>query len=224
MTEAEWLVSVSPHEMLTAIGSTLSSRKLRLLSGRIAHLALKRPTSTKLQLLAADPETRPAWEALALAQELIEDLDRFADREVSAKRLRRSLQRLTSLYRHWSEGAYVARNVIGAAIESPPRLATLLWPLREDINLANPNRSVELIRDLVGNPFRPVALDVRWRTEDVVGLARGLYEDRAFDRMAILADALMDACCDDEDILSHCRSDGPHVRGCWVVDLILGKQ
>jgi hypothetical protein len=82
----------------------------------------------------------------------------------------------------------------------------------------------ELIRDIFGNPFRPVAFDPRWRTADAVGLARGINEDRAFDRLPLLADALMDAGCADEQVLGHCRSDGPHVRGCWVVDLVLGKE
>jgi hypothetical protein len=80
------------------------------------------------------------------------------------------------------------------------------------------------LRCIFGNPFRPVAFDARWRTADVLGLARGIYEDRAFDRMPLLADALMDAGCDSDDILTHCRCDGPHVRGCWVVDLVLGKE
>ena len=73
------------------------------------------------------------------------------------------------------------------------------------------------------NP-RPVAFDPRWRTADAVGLARGMYEDRALDRLPLLADALMDAGCADEQVLGHCRSEGPHVRGCWVVDLVLGKS
>jgi hypothetical protein len=81
-----------------------------------------------------------------------------------------------------------------------------------------------IIRDLFGNPFRLVAFDPRWRTSDVLGLARAIYEDRAFDRMPILADALMDAGCADDQVLAHCRGDGPHVRGCWVVDLVLGKE
>ena len=82
----------------------------------------------------------------------------------------------------------------------------------------------QLVRDIFGNPFRPVAFDPRWRIADVTALARGIYEDRAFDRLPLLADALMDAGCDDEQVLSHCRGDGPHVRGCWVVDLVLGKE
>ncbi len=55
-------------------------------------------------------------------------------------------------------------------------------------------------------------------------LARTMYESRDFSAMPILADALQDAGCDNEDILGHCRGSGPHVRGCWVVDLVLGKE
>jgi hypothetical protein len=67
-------------------------------------------------------------------------------------------------------------------------------------------------------------IDPAWRTADVLLLARGIYEERAFDRMPILADALQDAGCDNEDILAHCRdANTPLARGCWVVDLVLDK-
>ena len=81
-----------------------------------------------------------------------------------------------------------------------------------------------LVREVFGNPFRPVAFDPRWRTTDVMGLARAIYDGAAFDRLPLLADALMDAGCADPDVLAHCRGAGPHVRGCWVVDLVLGKE
>jgi hypothetical protein len=58
----------------------------------------------------------------------------------------------------------------------------------------------------------------------VLKLSRAIYDDRAFDRLPVLADALEDAGCTDRTILAHCRSGGEHVRGCWVVDLLLGKQ
>ena len=80
------------------------------------------------------------------------------------------------------------------------------------------------LRDILGNPLRPVAVDASWLTSTVVALAEGIYADRAFDRLPILADALMDAGCDHAEVLEHCRGDGPHVRGCWVVDLLLGKS
>ena len=80
------------------------------------------------------------------------------------------------------------------------------------------------LRDIFGNPFRPVAVDPTWLTSTAVALARGIYDDRAFDRLPILADALQDAGCENADVLDHCRGPGPHVRGCWVVDLVLGKS
>jgi hypothetical protein len=78
--------------------------------------------------------------------------------------------------------------------------------------------------DTVGNPLQSVAFDPRWRTADVLGLARGITEEKAFDRLPLLADALMDAGCADEQVLGHCSSEGPHVRGCWVVDLVIGNE
>jgi hypothetical protein len=55
-------------------------------------------------------------------------------------------------------------------------------------------------------------------------MARGIYQDRTFDHLTILSDALLDAGCTDEEIIAHCRTDTPHVRGCWVIDLLLGLQ
>ncbi|MBN9122373.1 MAG: hypothetical protein J0I06_25070 [Planctomycetes bacterium] len=78
------------------------------------------------------------------------------------------------------------------------------------------------MREVFGNPFRPVDVSP-WLTSDVVALARGIYDERAFDRMPILADALQDAGCDNVNVLDHCRGPGEHVRGCWVIDLLLGK-
>lgn len=80
------------------------------------------------------------------------------------------------------------------------------------------------LRDIFGNPFRTTEFDPVWRSEAAVALAESIYADRAFDRMTILADALEEGRCDDSDVLNHCRTDGPHVRGCWVVDAVLGKD
>jgi hypothetical protein len=80
------------------------------------------------------------------------------------------------------------------------------------------------VRDIFGNPFRPATFNPAWRTDTAVALARQMYDSRDFGAMPILADALQDAGCGDEQVLAHCRGAGPHVRGCWVVDLVLGKQ
>jgi hypothetical protein len=81
-----------------------------------------------------------------------------------------------------------------------------------------------LLHDIIGNPHRPITIDLAWRTSNVTALAQAIYDDRVFDRLPILADALEDAGCDNADILNHCRQPGVHVRGCWVVDLVLVKE
>jgi hypothetical protein len=83
-----------------------------------------------------------------------------------------------------------------------------------------------LLRDIFGpRPQSPTKLNSAWRTDTVSSLARQMYESRDFGPMPILADALQDAGCDNELILTHCRDTTvPHVRGCWVVDLVLGKE
>ena len=78
-------------------------------------------------------------------------------------------------------------------------------------------------RDVAGNPFRPVAFDRAWRSETVVGLAAGIDTDGAYERLPILADALQEAGCEDEQVLTHARGPGPHVRGCWLIDMILSR-
>lgn len=81
-----------------------------------------------------------------------------------------------------------------------------------------------LLRCIVGNPFRPVTFDPRWRSETAVALTAAIYAERAFDRLPVLADALEEAGCGHPDVLTHCRGAGPHARGCWVIDGVLGKS
>ncbi|MCE9564442.1 MAG: hypothetical protein K8U57_20585 [Planctomycetes bacterium] len=81
-----------------------------------------------------------------------------------------------------------------------------------------------LFSDIFGNPFSSMAFAPQWRTSTATAIAQQMYDSRDFSAMPILADALQDAGCDSADILDHCRGDGPHVRGCWVVDQVLGKM
>jgi hypothetical protein len=80
------------------------------------------------------------------------------------------------------------------------------------------------LRDIVGNPYHPSVLDLEWLTPTVVSIAQRVYDEREFSGMPVLADALEDAGSTDTAILDHLRGPGPHVRGCWVLDLILGKE
>jgi hypothetical protein len=91
----------------------------------------------------------------------------------------------------------------------------------------NPWR-VALLRDIFGNPFRAAIADPSWLSSNrgaVLELAQAIYEERSFfRRLPALADTLEEAGCTDAAILEHCRQGGLHVRGCWVVDLLLGKK
>src|SRR5262249_9691246 len=85
-------------------------------------------------------------------------------------------------------------------------------------------QNAALLREVVGNPFRPVTLDPAWLSPTALALARTIYRQRTFAGLPVRADALLDAGCASTDLVAHCRSDGPHVRGCFAVDLILGKE
>jgi hypothetical protein len=81
-----------------------------------------------------------------------------------------------------------------------------------------------LVRCIFGNPFHPVTFNPSWLTPAVTSVAESIYLEGAFHRLPILADALEDAGCDQQDMLAHCRGPGPHDKGCWVIDLLLHKE
>jgi hypothetical protein len=85
-----------------------------------------------------------------------------------------------------------------------------------------------LFRDIFGNPFRPLPTIapsiLTWNDATIPNLAQQIYDERRFEEMPILGDALMDAGCHDEEILTHCQSREPHAKGCWVVDLLTGRD
>jgi hypothetical protein len=92
---------------------------------------------------------------------------------------------------------------------------------------AERTRNTDLLRDIVGNPFQPSTVDpswLAWNDRCIERMAQGIYEEQAYDRLPILHDALLDAGCDNERMLEHCRTAEGHVRGCWVIDLLLHKE
>jgi hypothetical protein len=102
---------------------------------------------------------------------------------------------------------------------------TLEWPnLYTKAQKSEATLQGVLLLDIFGNPFRPAVADRLHAAPAVSNLAKAIYDERAFDRLSCLADALEDDGCLDAEILGHCRGEGPHVRGCWVIDLILGKK
>jgi hypothetical protein len=89
-------------------------------------------------------------------------------------------------------------------------------------------RQTHLLRDIIGPlPFRPVSVCSSWLTWNggtVAQMAQAIYDERRFGDLPFLADALEEAGCDDAEMLGHCRGAGAHVRGCWVVDSLLGWE
>jgi hypothetical protein len=203
MTEAEWLTATDPRPMLAFLRGSVSDRKLRLFAVFCRNEYLRfRP----------DLSGGIGFRFAAMTE-------RYADDEAT--------------FEEWNA---IRQNVHGtshytdAYIHATWEIETAIACCYTDDSVRDEQTAAEyailanVVRDIVGDPFRPVALDPAWRTEAVVGLAAGIYADRAFDRLPDLADALEAAGCADAAVLTHCRGPGPHVRGCWVVDLLLGKS
>jgi hypothetical protein len=119
-------------------------------------------------------------------------------------------------------------DIVSAAQNTVPDSVRYVVELENGRDAVDPlhQKFIGFLRDIVGNPFRPAKIEPawkRWNGGAVVHLAQVIADEQSFDQMPILADALEEAGCSDSSILDHCRATG-HVRGCWVVDLILGKK
>jgi hypothetical protein len=218
MTEEEWWACDDPRAMLAAVAQLRTERKVRLLLTNGA---------------------RAIWDRLPLPvfREAIEVAEQYVEGTAPTEALSEVKGRASMIGMpdrakpeelEWWRGNLGTNDsplfVVLAATTHPemmPRIErTNAWA---DGARALRAHLPRLFREVFGNPFRPVAFSPEWRTHTAATLARQMYESRDFSAMPILADALQDAGCENEGILSHCRGDGPHVRGCWVVDLVLAK-
>jgi hypothetical protein len=227
MTEAEWLACSDPKPMLDFLNwrappawGEVSDRKLRLFACACCR---------RVWHLAPHDDSRGAVEAA----------ERFADGGGTAADLRDVYLPAAQVFYGLREGRQAdreaARADCSAAAKSGWTAANLSgeWSLAAEVAggvNAGPGRA-DLLRDLFGNPFCPVAVSPSWQTPQVVALAQAAYEERELPagtldttRLAVLADALEEAGCDQADLLAHLRGPGPHVRGCWALDLLLGKE
>jgi hypothetical protein len=225
MTEAEWLEATHPRAMLEAVANDVSPRRLRLLACGYCCLIWRKLSSHN--------------------RKLVEAAEAFADGRLGAEEWTAIQDDARAGVEDYggspgSQAAACAACDVSAVLGYWKTLAAWVWEVSwlvvaeltkwDGPSGTFPPPSEEfavqatLARCVLGNPFRPVAFSLQWRTDDTVRLARHMDESRDFDAMPILADALEDAGCDSVDILDHCRGSGPHVRGCWVVDLVLGKE
>jgi hypothetical protein len=233
MTEAEWQQCPHTQFMLGGIyRGRISDRKLRLFACACIRRVLHLPT---VQTVYAE------------SLRGVETAEKYADGQATAEELAAAANPfvLMSLAAVCSEDANYAANMSAAHAENI-FAANSSGPNR---TLAERARQTLLLRDIAGSPFRQVvrcgdAAVIRdernmihiedewlrlprwlaWNGGVVRELARSAYDDRRFEELGILADALEEAGCTDTQILDHLRSNGPHVRGCWAVDLLLGRE
>jgi hypothetical protein len=230
MTEAEWVASIDPKPMIDFLQDMSSERKLRLFAVECVrphwHLLIDERSRNAVEVaeLVADgisptdallPANLAAWAVLSVLPDnpfVYVSAARAAGRTVMSNRL-------------------AARYTINEIVELHVDLAEEKSSTADetcDSYWQEIAQYARLVREVWGSlPFRPVELNsnvLNWNEATVLKIAQALYDDRAFDRMPILADALEDASCDNADLLAHCRGPNEHVRGCWVVDLLLGKE
>ena len=231
MTELEWLASTDPAPMLAYLRGRASDRKLRLFAvaccQRVWQLLTDGRSRQAVEVaeryadgLAGEEELRLAVVgASTVAERGVAASDLVVDESVASA----AFAALNSTLPAEKAADYVTANAASAvyhAATAPGRLPAVARSAERAAQAA-------LLRDIFGNPFRPAPADpawLAWNDGVVPRLAQAVYDERAFDRLPVLADALEDAGCTDEQILRHCRAPGEHVRGCWVVDLVLGKE
>jgi hypothetical protein len=232
VTEAEWLECAKPHEMLQFLRNKASNRKLRLFACACCR---------RIWNLLSDERSRKAVEVAEqyadghIRKEELSAAQARAEQAIGAW-WRRNSQSLSPEQRRLGAAAKAAKAVArstdrAATLAAEMQLATSLVFMVERIGQAYASQPVSLqcnfLRCIFGNPMRPVTIDRTWLTWNagaIPKLAQAIYDERAFDRLPLLAPTLEQAGCADRDILEHCRGPGPHVRGCWVVDLLLKKE
>jgi hypothetical protein len=254
MTEEEWLTCLDPPAMLEAIQGKVSARKLRLFAcacaRHVVDLMTEKASRRAVQiaegyaddLISREARSSASARAEAIRAALQDQYDRdYSDAYAAGNQV------IAAGYRCLAgvEAAAAARaTLVGAAF----RAATLasqstcyadefvvqadLWAAGKgrggDFQLRNRVQQADLARCIFGSLYcprravRPSSL--RWNGGVLGKLAQGIYEDRAFDRLPILADALEEAGCMEPRILAHCRGAIVHSRGCWVLDLLLRKR
>jgi hypothetical protein len=211
VTEAEWLACEDPQQMLLAVSAGAGERRLRLFACGFCR-ALKKDYPWFLGKARAVEVAEQHADGLASDHEL-RAAAAAAEMDVHDPMRDQPWVWITAL-----EYMYIY-----VADPSARQAAQLLCQAAPQ-QFEDRKRACSLLRDIFGNPFCPVSFSAEWLTDTTLALARQMYESRDFSAMPILADALQDAGCDNEDLLNHCRQPGKHVRGCWALDLILGKE
>ena len=224
MDEEQWLACPDPQALLDFLRTQApDERKLRLFAcaccRRVWHLASSRRSLEAVDTVERYLDRLPGGERLPAAQAGAAAANREAPKHRPGARRFAQAARLVTL---WGETptvyrvGQVARRCAEAAVEAGNNLGA--WGAERAAQAA-------ILRDLF-SPFQAVTLDPAWLTRNggtVARMAAAIHESGDFGGVPVLADALDEAGCEDRTLLEHCRGPGPHVRGCWAVDLLLGR-
>jgi hypothetical protein len=220
VTEAEWLACTDSEKMLEFLRGRASDRQLRLLAVAYARRRFGNLAPLEVAERYADgltdqgelgwAESEAYWYVVGNCTDISGQVTDQRDWSLSAAAGDNAAQAVGVIA--WGEeDARRAYENLGRVPEASPLPA--------------------LLREFFGNPFRSVPFNPAWRTPDVSRLAASAYDQRSVPAghldpagLTVLADALEEAGCTGPDLLGHLRGPGPHVRGCWAVDLLLGKQ
>ena len=243
MDGAEWLNSTDPRPMLKSLRGKPSGRKLLLFLCACCRRVWDALSDVRSRAAVETAEQYADERATEGAlQAAYHDAERAANVAYFASRLRDVLYPAAQAAWHAVASgspllrrAHVVSEVVRAAAAAYAAAGSqdvlAIESVAERAANAEERMQASLLRDLFNNPFRLITFDLASRSPNVLSLARTAYEERIMpeglldpSRLAVLSDALEEAGCDNDDLLSHLRGPGPHVRGCWVVDLLLGKE
>jgi hypothetical protein len=218
MTEVEWQECNDPERMLEFLGEGASKRKLRLfvcaccrsiwhlLTFEISQRAVETGECLADGIVTEEARTaiwNEAWE-IVVKQRQESGASSLLFALVTAERAVLRWDK-GDPWRHAANAALSARQAMGFSADESAEQSAIL-------------------RDMFGNPFRPISVSPSWLTPVVTATSRRIYEAHRFQDLPLLAQALEEAGCESKDILTHCREPRAHVRGCWAIDLILGKE
>jgi hypothetical protein len=223
MTEAEWLACTDPRPMLQYLRGKASGRKMRLFLVACVRLVWEQ---------LSDPAMRKTVET---AERYADGLASFEELQATRDEIYANAHRFVKIARTMCVTFEVFFSLRGLSLccgfsQIGPDVIARRDSWATGAKLTGQHQP-RLLRDIFGNPFRPVTVDSAWLTPTVTSLATAAYEERDLPsghldagRLAVLADALEDAGCDNAELLSHLRGPGVHARGCWALDLILGRS
>jgi hypothetical protein len=236
MTEEDWLSATDPTPMLEFLRGKASDRKLRIIGCNCAwHILPILQVGRLSALLTASERAADGEDMTSVIGAILTEFNN--DREHTGQKYTHLVgcpgiafaaghPPQNNLFRQAFDWLAITAAwwAVPDATVVPESWGTPLDPAWQQAWASERAWQASTFREVIGNPFHPIPLNPTWQTSTVLALAQGIYQDRAFDRLPILADALQDASCDNPDLLNHLRSEGPHTRGCWAIDLLTNRE